>query len=292
MNIVVLILLTVIPLVFLAWTMRFKSWLTFLSVAPAVLLIIVVLALNADPAIRFIEPVPSNFVTTIVGNTTSIQTHYEVQQRTDAVRLASTGTTIVGEKVSATSALLNDKVDNIILNLARQGNPPGNFDVGVFDANGIPKIIFASPLASSLTTVHQFYVFPITGVGTFYTLQQDDYIGARYTSGGSSAVLVGNVSNSFDGTNTVQATFNGAWTNHNSSDITMTLQQLAVLGTGITSVETVVHVPAGNEVIYPIAPEYMTLINVFFLTGVFSIMAVVLVRALNIWNAAKDDNES
>lgn len=69
MNIVELLFLTLVPIVFLIWTLRFKSFLLFLAIGPALLVLVVGLHINDDPTVTFNERVV-NFTLT-VGNTTT-----------------------------------------------------------------------------------------------------------------------------------------------------------------------------------------------------------------------------
>lgn len=157
---------------------------------------------------------------------------YPVTQMSD-----TTGTGLFGvsapspsqtEYASASSQLVGKSIDQITIKLRKVGAPPGNFQVGIINADLSIKKLFGTMSASSLSPTATDYTFSLSG-GGLYTIQAGDRIGIEYSSGDAQnfvAILVDrNVADHFDGSNTYRQAYTTTWTSFTSDDLYMILVQ-------------------------------------------------------------------
>ncbi len=156
-------------------------------------------------------------------------THMSDTTVSSGTKLSNGGNTISGERVTSTSQIKGDKIDQITIRLKKSGAPTGNAIIGVFSSTGALKKQFAAKDVSTLTTTFKDYTFSLTG-GQLYTIASGDRIGIKYTGGSSingiSVMRDTNVADPFDGTKTDLQQFKaGVWSGINTNDMYMILRQ-------------------------------------------------------------------
>jgi hypothetical protein len=156
-------------------------------------------------------------------------THMSDTTASSGSKIFKGGNTIIGERVTSTSQLKGDKIDQITIKLRKFGTPTGNAIVGIFSSTGVLKKQFAAKDVATLTTGFKDYTFKLSG-GALYTIVSGDRIGIKYASGSSinsiSVMRDTNPADPFDGTKTdVQQFKAGVWSGINTNDMYMILKQ-------------------------------------------------------------------
>ena len=155
---------------------------------------------------------------------------------------------IMAEHVSNASSLVGKSIDTITVTLQAEGNPTGSVQVGVFNGTGSVKQLFGTIRAENVTNgSYTPYTFSLPPYHT-YQIQPNDRIGVEFTGGSSSDVIevMTDQIDTFDGTNSVLATYENGWTNYADQDLSLLLEQaiiptdlpLVTPPTGILSVTT------------------------------------------------------
>lgn len=314
MNVIAFMMLTIIPVIFLFWTLRFKSFLLFLALAPASLLFVVALELNDDPSITFQEPFSGNTTSTtftqgdqehlsetntqvvILANTPVY--HYNVQTGLTAepIRNVVLSNVAVGEEINTSgSQLVGKKIQCIDIELRAVGSPIGNITVAVFTNldSTLPLQSFGTIDASSLTSSFEFYT-SCTSENAEITAVQTNVFGATYTEGTATDYIEAQRTSSdvFNGGGTRYAEVlfgTTPWVGNSGQDLNMRLYDN--IPTTITrttysyepcctsnSTTTTETVGAGDTVTYELSPDEMLIINAFFTTGIFATFAVILYK--------------
>jgi hypothetical protein len=154
------------------------------------------------------------------------------------------------EFVSSTSQLVGKSIDQLTIQMRKNGSPTGTIQVGVFNADLTVKKLFGTKDASTLTSTYADYTFLLSN-NELYTIQSGDRIGVRYAGGGSSnfvaVMLDHNSADPFDGANSYRqqySTSSSSWTSFTADDMYMILKQTH--GAADTTPPTVTAMPAGG----------------------------------------------
>jgi|CXWL01.1.fsa_nt_gi hypothetical protein len=134
---------------------------------------------------------------------------------------------INAEYVAPSSLLVGNNINNMTLQLRKNGSPTGIAEIGVFNTDLSVKKLFGTKDAASLTGVHLDYMFPLPG-GQTYQVQSGDRIGIKFT-GGNSTNNIGVVRDTtsadpFDGVNSYHIYYTTFWANATSDDLYMILK--------------------------------------------------------------------
>jgi hypothetical protein len=156
-------------------------------------------------------------------------THMSDTTASSGSKIFKGGNTIIGERVTSTSQLKGDKIDQITIKLRKFGTPTGNAIIGIFSPTGVLKKQFAAKDVSTLTTGFKDYTFKLSG-GALYAIVFGDRIGIKYAAGSSanciSVMRDTNPADPFDGTKTdIQQFKAGMWSGTNTNDMYMILKQ-------------------------------------------------------------------
>ena len=130
------------------------------------------------------------------------------------------------EFVTGSSVLAGKQIDSITVKLSKAGNPTGNVQIGVFNADLSVKQLFGTKDAATLTTAQTDYTFQLSN-NALYTIQSGDYIGVKFTGGDANnyILVMRDWTNSFDGTNSYRAWYSSYWNYYTGDDLYMILKQ-------------------------------------------------------------------
>lgn len=195
--------------------------------SPFIIMFAGILLFSQLAIITNIEGVSDDRIESIINNST---THMNQPTSTVSIALRSGSVNFLGEEVvNDNSALNGDTINQITVRLDKDGNPTGDFYVGIWNSiqpatSTNYKFIVGQMKANHTDLTGATYTFTRNDTKT-YVLQVNDAIGVFY-NGGS----VGNAINmhenatvsSFDGANSIRTAFTGstmAWTDQTTRDI-------------------------------------------------------------------------
>lgn len=134
------------------------------------------------------------------------------------------------EFVSPGSVLVGKKFDSLTVKLARVGNPPGTFEVGVFNPDLTLKKSFAVANTTLLNSTLLDVEFKLPASDPVYTIEAGDRIGVAYSGGdsanGINVAIDRTTSDSmFDGTASYRTRYESGWLVDTGEDMYMILKQ-------------------------------------------------------------------
>lgn len=130
------------------------------------------------------------------------------------------GVTAIAEKITATSALVGQTVNQMTIGLKKSGSPSSTITVCIMDSASTCIYTFGSMSASSLTTSYVQYTF--INLISSHTIASGNYIGAKSSAQNAGNVIIMSSANTdvYDGTNSIGSQFvSGAWSDHTTWDM-------------------------------------------------------------------------